>query len=90
MFPHDPARQRRGEPVRLGQGGVTEDPLVSSDIVGDPRASVVQLDMTRVVGGDLAKVMCWYDNEWGFTNQMVRQALQELGLKEVPAGVATS
>src|SRR5918997_590891 len=64
--------------------GVTEDPLVSSDIVGDPRASVVQLDMTRVVGGDLAKVMCWYDNEWGFTNQMVRQALQDLGLKETP------
>jgi glyceraldehyde 3-phosphate dehydrogenase len=70
--------------------GVTEDPLVSSDIVGDPRASVVQLDMTRVVGGDLAKVMCWYDNEWGFTNQMVRQALQDLGLKEAPPGVATS
>jgi glyceraldehyde 3-phosphate dehydrogenase len=60
--------------------GVTEEPLVSSDIVGDSRASVVQLDMTRVVGGNLAKIMCWYDNEWGFTNQMVRQALQELGL----------
>jgi glyceraldehyde 3-phosphate dehydrogenase len=58
--------------------GVTEEPLVSSDIVGDSRASVVQLDMTRVVGGDLAKVMCWYDNEWGFTNQMVREALQVL------------
>jgi glyceraldehyde 3-phosphate dehydrogenase len=70
--------------------GVTEDPLVSSDIVGDSRASVVQLDMTRVVGGDLAKVMCWYDNEWGFTNQMVRQALQDLGLKEAPPAVATS
>src|SRR5215203_3942923 len=61
--------------------GVTEEPLVSSDIVGDSRASVVQLDMTRVVGGNLAKIMCWYDNEWGFTNQMVREALQELGLK---------
>jgi glyceraldehyde 3-phosphate dehydrogenase len=60
--------------------GVTEEPLASSDIVGDSRASVVQLDMTRVVGGNLAKIMCWYDNEWGFTNQMVRQALQELGL----------
>jgi glyceraldehyde 3-phosphate dehydrogenase len=70
--------------------GVTEDPLVSSDIVGDPRASVVQLDMTRVVGGDLAKVMCWYDNEWGFTNQMVREALQDLGLKEAPPAVAKS
>jgi glyceraldehyde 3-phosphate dehydrogenase len=61
--------------------GVTEEPLVSSDIIGDSRASVVQLDMTRVVGGNLAKIMCWYDNEWGFTNQMVREALQELGLK---------
>jgi glyceraldehyde 3-phosphate dehydrogenase len=70
--------------------GVTKDPLVSSDIVGDPRASVVQLDMTSVVGGDLAKVMCWYDNEWGFTNQMVRQALQNLGLKEAPPAVAKS
>jgi hypothetical protein len=58
--------------------------LVSSDIVADPRASVVQLDMTRVVGGNLAKVMCWYDNEWGFTNQMVREALQDLGSKETP------
>jgi glyceraldehyde 3-phosphate dehydrogenase len=46
--------------------------------------------MTRVVGGDLAKVMCWYDNEWGFTNQMVREALQDLGLTEAPPGVATS
>src|SRR5215210_3679521 len=70
--------------------GVTEDPLVSSDIVGDPRASVVQLDMTRVVGGNLAKVMCWYDNEWGFTNQMVREALQDLGLKEAPPALTTS
>jgi glyceraldehyde 3-phosphate dehydrogenase len=58
--------------------------------VGDPRASVVQLDMTRVVGGDLVKVMCWYDNEWGFTNQMVREALQDLGLKEAPPAIATS
>jgi glyceraldehyde 3-phosphate dehydrogenase len=46
--------------------------------------------MTRVVGGDLVKVMCWYDNEWGFTNQMVRQALQDLGLRETLPGVATS
>ena len=69
--------------------GVTEDPLVSSDIVGDPRASVVQLDMTRVVGGDLAKVMCWYDNEWGFTNQMVREALVDLDLREAPPAAMT-
>jgi glyceraldehyde-3-phosphate dehydrogenase/erythrose-4-phosphate dehydrogenase len=35
-------------------------------------------------------VMCWYDNEWGFTNQMVRVALQHLGLKEAPAAVVPS
>jgi glyceraldehyde 3-phosphate dehydrogenase len=63
--------------------------IASSDIMGDPRASAVQLDMTRVVC-DLAKVMCWYDNEWGFTYQLVRQALQELGPKEGLPAVATS
>lgn len=54
--------------------GVTQDPLVSSDIVGDPRASVVDLDLTKVIDGDLVKVMSWYDNEWGYANQMVREA----------------
>jgi glyceraldehyde 3-phosphate dehydrogenase len=54
--------------------GVSEDPLVSSDIVGDPRAAVVDLGLTRVVDGTLVKVMAWYDNEWGFTHQMIREA----------------
>jgi glyceraldehyde 3-phosphate dehydrogenase len=56
--------------------GVTEDPIVSSDIVKDPHASVIDLGMTRVVDGDLVKILSWYDNEWGFTNQMVKEALQ--------------
>jgi glyceraldehyde 3-phosphate dehydrogenase len=55
--------------------GVTRDPLVSSDIVGDARASVVDLELTRVVDGDLVKIMSWYDNEWGYANQMLREAL---------------
>jgi glyceraldehyde 3-phosphate dehydrogenase len=55
--------------------GVTDDPWVSSDIIGDPRASVVDLEMTQVVDGDLVKVMTWYDNEWGYTAQLVRQAV---------------
>jgi glyceraldehyde 3-phosphate dehydrogenase len=55
--------------------GVTRDPLVSSDIIGDPRASVVDLELTKVIDGDLVKVMSWYDNEWGYANQMLRQAL---------------
>ena len=37
---------------------------------------------TRVVGGNLAKIMCWYDNEWGFTHQMIRLALETVGSKE--------
>jgi glyceraldehyde 3-phosphate dehydrogenase len=64
--------------------GVAEDPLVSADIIKDPRASIVQLDLTRVVGGNLVKVMSWYDNEWGFTNQMIQVAVQQLGL-DAPA-----
>ena len=54
--------------------GVSDDPLVSADIVGDPRAAVVDLELTTVVDGTLVKVMAWYDNEWGFTHQMIREA----------------
>lgn len=56
---------------------VTDEPLVSTDIIKSPFAATVDLEMTRVVDGDLVKVMAWYDNEWGFTNQMIRQ-IQEL------------
>ena len=52
---------------------VSNEPLVSSDIVQSPFAAIVDLEMTRVVDGDLVKVRAWYDNEWGFTNQMIRQ-----------------
>lgn len=54
----------------------TYEPIVSSDIIKSPFASTVDLSMTRVVDGDLLKVMTWYDNEWGFTNQMIRQILE--------------
>lgn len=54
--------------------GVTEDPIVSADIIQDPRASIVDLSMTQVVEGDLIKVLSWYDNEWGYAAQMVREA----------------
>jgi glyceraldehyde 3-phosphate dehydrogenase len=59
-----------------GVVGVTRDPVVSSDIVKDSRASVVDLNMTQVVDGDLIKVMSWYDNEWGYSSQLVREALR--------------
>ena len=54
----------------------TKEPIVSSDIAKSPFASTVDLGMTRVVDGDLLKIMTWYDNEWGFTNQMIRQILE--------------
>jgi glyceraldehyde 3-phosphate dehydrogenase len=60
--------------------GASDDPLVSADIIGDARAAVVDLDLTRVVDGTLVKVMAWYDNEWGFTHQMVREAREILGV----------
>lgn len=53
--------------------GVSDEYLVSSDIIGDPRASIVDLTMTKAVGGNLVKVMSWYDNEWGYAAQMVRE-----------------
>lgn len=56
---------------------VSNEPLVSSDIIKSSFAAIVDLEMTRVVDGDLVKVLAWYDNEWGFTNQMIRQ-IQEV------------
>jgi len=57
--------------------GVTDEPLVSSDILRDTHASIVDLSMTQVIDGDLVKIMSWYDNEWGYACQMVRAALTE-------------
>lgn len=54
---------------------VTNDPIVSSDIIGDPHACIVDLQMTKVVDGNLVKIFAWYDNEWGYTNQMIRKAI---------------
>ena len=55
---------------------VTNDPIVSSDIIKSPFAAIADLGMTKVVDGDLLKVLAWYDNEWGFTNQMIRQIIE--------------
>jgi glyceraldehyde 3-phosphate dehydrogenase len=62
--------------------GVSDDPLVSADIVGDPRAAIIDLELTKVVDDTLVKVMAWYDNEWGFTQQMIREARAILGVSD--------
>jgi glyceraldehyde 3-phosphate dehydrogenase len=50
---------------------VTDEPLVSTDFIGTPYASVVDLEMIRVVDGDLVKVLAWYDNEWGYATMLL-------------------
>jgi glyceraldehyde 3-phosphate dehydrogenase len=45
----------------------TEEPIVSTDIVGNPASAIVDLSLTKVIGGDLVKVVAWYDNEWGYS-----------------------
>jgi glyceraldehyde 3-phosphate dehydrogenase len=53
----------------------TEDPIVSTDIVGDPHSSIVDAGSTMVIGdGRMAKVISWYDNEWGYSNRCVELA----------------
>ena len=51
--------------------GVTEEELVSSDFIGDPRSCIIDLPLIDVVGGNMIKVVAWYDNEWGYSNRLV-------------------
>lgn len=55
---------------------VTDEPLVSSDIVGRSESSIVDLGMTRVVDGTMVKVLAWYDNEWGYANRLVEEVVK--------------
>lgn len=54
---------------------VTNDPVVSSDIVGNPASAIVDLALTKVVGGNMVKVIAWYDNEFGYSNRLVEQCV---------------
>jgi glyceraldehyde 3-phosphate dehydrogenase len=49
----------------------TEDPVVSSDLLHNPNSSIVDTELTKVLGGNLVKVVSWYDNEWGYSNRIV-------------------
>jgi len=54
----------------------TEEPLVSSDIIGRSESSIVDLGLTQVVGGTMVKIFAWYDNEWGYANRLVEQVIR--------------
>jgi glyceraldehyde 3-phosphate dehydrogenase len=49
----------------------TEDPVVSCDMLHNPNSSIVDAQMTKVLGGNLVKVLAWYDNEWGYSCRVV-------------------
>jgi glyceraldehyde 3-phosphate dehydrogenase len=53
----------------------TQEPLVSSDIIGNPHSTIVDLSLTQVVDKTLVKIIAWYDNEWGYSNRLVEQVL---------------
>ena len=65
--------RRRKLPVSiiLRALGYTEEQLVSSDYIGDPRSSIFDSTITQVMGDNFAKIFSWYDNEWGFSNRMI-------------------
>jgi glyceraldehyde 3-phosphate dehydrogenase len=54
---------------------VSDEPLVSSDYIGNPHSSIIDLGLTRVVDGNLLKVVAWYDNEWGYSNRLVESVI---------------
>lgn len=66
-------RKAAKEPYYQGIIAVSEEPLVSHDYIGDSHSATVDLLLTNVVAGNLAKVVVWYDNEWGYSNRLVEQ-----------------
>ena len=64
-------KKAAGEPYYQGILGVSEEPLVSRDYIGNSHSGVVDLLLTKVVGGNLIKIAVWYDNEWGYSNRLV-------------------
>lgn len=70
------ALSRAAESYLKGYLGVTDKPMVSSDVIGCEYSSLVDLDMTRVIGEDLVKILSWYDNEWGYVVRMMELAVK--------------
>lgn len=64
-------KRAAADPFYQGILTVTEEPLVSTDFKGNSHSSIVDLELTNVVGGNLVKVVAWYDNEWGYSNRLV-------------------
>ncbi|HSW79905.1 MAG TPA: type I glyceraldehyde-3-phosphate dehydrogenase [Candidatus Saccharimonadales bacterium] len=68
---NDVFKKAAAEPYFQGILAVTEEELVSSDFIGNSHSATVDLALTAVVGGNMLKVVAWYDNEWGYSNRLV-------------------
>jgi len=64
-------KKAAADPYFQGVLDVTEEELVSSDFIGNSHSAIVDLKLTSVVGGNMLKVMAWYDNEWGYSNRLI-------------------
>lgn len=62
-------------PLYKGKLVVTNEPLVSSDVIGNPASAIVDLSLTQVIDGNFVKVIAWYDNEFGYSNRLVEQII---------------
>ncbi len=63
-------------PLYKGILATTEEPVVSSDIIGRSESAIVDLSLTQVIAGNLVKVFAWYDNEWGYANRLIEQVIR--------------
>lgn len=75
------------QPMYKGILAVTNDQIVSSDIVGRTESSIVDLSLTQVVDGDMVKVFAWYDNEWGYSHRLVEQVVNVGASNPVPGTI---
>lgn len=71
-------KKAASEPFYQGILAVTDEPLVSSDFIGNSHSAIVDLSLTAVVSGNMLKVVAWYDNEWGYSNRLV-EVVADLG-----------
>ena len=73
--------QVSGESQYQGIIEVTNDPIVSSDIIGNSASAVIDMSLTKVVGGNLVKLLAWYDNEWAYSCRLLELAVLAGGFK---------
>ncbi|MFH1193969.1 MAG: type I glyceraldehyde-3-phosphate dehydrogenase [bacterium] len=76
---NDAFRKAAKSPLMKGIFTASEEPLVSTDILKNPLSSIVDLSSTKVVGGNMLKVLAWYDNEWGYSNRLAEMVKQVAG-----------